>query len=226
MARRAKQDAEKTRTRILASALALFAKKGYEHTTFTDVAARLKMTKGAVYWHFETKQALLLALLDEMLAKFRRQTERLLPPGETSFEGLAFPVVADMMVRNAVQIVSDAKGTAFFLLVHEQVQWADVSMADVRSELMRNKRFGPWAAFKTAVENEMRAGRVREDVDPVQVASVCVAIFDGIVHARIARLLQCDMEDTLRKSYAAVWRSMAVAPGASPAGQSPGGASD
>lgn len=226
MARRAKQDAEKTRTRILASALALFARKGYEHTTFTDVAARLKMTKGAVYWHFETKQALLLALLDEMLAKFRRQTERLLPPGETSFEGLAFPVVADMMVRNAVQIVSDAKGTAFFLLVHEQVQWADVSMADVRSELMRNKRFGPWAAFKTAVENEMRAGRVREDVDPVQVASVCVAIFDGIVHARIARLLQCDMEDTLRKSYAAVWRSMAVAPGASPAGQSPGGASD
>ncbi|MBQ8112248.1 MAG: TetR family transcriptional regulator [Kiritimatiellae bacterium] len=226
MARRAKQDAEKTRTRILASALALFARKGYEHTTFTDVAARLKMTKGAVYWHFETKQALLLALLDEMLAKFRRQTERLLPPGETSFEGLAFPVVADMMVRNAVQIVSDAKGTAFFLLVHEQVQWADVSMADVRSELMRNKRFGPWAAFKTAVENEMRAGRVREDVDPVQVASVCVAIFDGIVHARIARLLQCDMEDTLRKSYAAVWRSIAVAPGASPAGQSPGGASD
>lgn len=226
MARRAKQDAEKTRTRILASALALFAKKGYEHTTFTDVAARLKMTKGAVYWHFETKQALLLALLDEMLAKFRRQTERLLPPGETSFEGLAFPVVADMMVRNAVQIVSDAKGTAFFLLVHEQVQWADVSMADVRSELMRNKRFGPWAAFKTAVENEMRAGRVREDVDPVQVASVCVAIFDGIVHARIARLLQCDMEDTLRKSYAAVWRSMAVAPGASPAGSGPGGASD
>ena len=226
MARRAKQDAEKTRTRILASALALFAKKGYEHTTFTDIAARLKMTKGAVYWHFESKQALLLALVDEMLAKFHRQISELLPPGETSFEGLSFPVVADMMVRNALQIVSDAKGTAFFLLVHEQVQWADVSMADVRSELMRNKRFGPWAAFKTAVENEMRAGRVREDVDPVQVASVCVAIFDGIVHARIARLLQCDMEDTLRKSYSAVWKSIAVAPGASPAGPSPGGASD
>ena len=99
-------------------------------------------------------------------------------------------------------------------------------MGEVRADLLRNQRFGPWAAFKTAVENEMRAGRVREDVDPVQVASVCVAIFDGIVHARIARLLQCDMEDTLRKSYAAVWRSMAVAPGASPAGQSPGGASD
>jgi TetR/AcrR family acrAB operon transcriptional repressor len=226
MARRAKQDAEKTRTRILASALALFARKGYEHTTFTDVAARLKMTKGAVYWHFESKQALLLALVDEMLAKFHRQISELLPPGETSFEGLSFPVVADMMVRNALRILEDPKGTAFFLLIHEQIKWADASMTDVRNDLMRNPRFGPWAAFKTAVANDVRAGRVRPDVDPVQVASVCMAIWDGLVHSRIANLLQCDFKDTLSKSYSAVWRSMAVAPGASPAGPGPGGASD
>ena len=73
MARRAKQDAERTRAQILASALSLFAEKGYEHTTFTDIAARLKMTKGAVYWHFESKQNLLIALVDEMLEKFKAQ---------------------------------------------------------------------------------------------------------------------------------------------------------
>ena len=129
MARRTKEEAERTRTRIMASALALFAKKGYDRTTFNDIAARLNLTKGAVYWHFESKEALLMALLDEMLAKFRRQIAALLPPGETSFEGLSFPVVADMMVRNAVQIIGDAKGTAFFLLIHEQVKWADASMA-------------------------------------------------------------------------------------------------
>ncbi len=208
MPRRAKEEAEKTRTRILASALSLFAKKGYVHTTFTDIAARLKMTKGAVYWHFKTKPELLMALLDEMLAKFRRQITELLPSGETSFDGLSFPVVADMMVRNAEQIVEDPKGTAFFLLVHEQVQWADASMEEVRADLLRNQRFGPYAAFRMAVENDVREGRVRADVDPVQVASVCIAIWDGLVHTRIARFLQCDLEDTLRKSYAAVWESI------------------
>lgn len=213
MPRKAQRDAERTRARILASALALFAKKGYVHTTFTDIAARLKMTKGAVYWHFETKQALLVALLDEMLAKFRRQIMELLPAGETTFEKLSFPVVADMMERNAEQIIGDPKGTAFFLLVHEQVQWADASMESVREDLMRNERFGPWAAFRTAVANDAREGRVRPGVDPVQVASVCVAIFDGLVHARIAHLLQCDMADTLRKAFAAVWESIR-APGA------------
>ena len=210
MPRKAQRDAERTRARILASALALFAKKGYVHTTFTDIAARLKMTKGAVYWHFESKQALLMALIDEMLEKFRRQIVKLLPAGETSFGGLSFPVVADMMVRNAAQIIGDPKGTAFFLLIHEQIQWAEASMAEVRADLLRNQRFGPWAAFRTAVENDVREGRARADADPVQVASVCISIWDGLVHTRIAHFLQCDLEDTLRKSYEAVWQSISA----------------
>ena len=210
MARRTKEEAEKTRKRIMASALSLFAKRGYDRTTFNDIAARLGLTKGAVYWHFESKQTLLLALLDEMLEKFRRQITALLPPGETSFEGLSFPVVADMLVRNAAQIVKDPKGTAFFLLVHEQVKWADASMAKVREDLLRNQRFGPWAAVRTAVENDVKAGRARRDIDPVQVASVCTAMWDGLVHMRIVHMLRCDLEATLRKSYDAVWEAMKV----------------
>ena len=193
----------------MASALSLFAKKGYDRTTFNDIAARLKLTKGAVYWHFESKQALLTALLDEMLEKFRRQIMELLPEG-SSFDGLTFPVVADMMVRNAAQIIGDTKGTAFFLLVHEQVKWADASMAKVREDILRNPRFGPWEAFRKAVENDVRAGRAKKDADAVQVASVCLAMWDGLVHARIAKVLLCDLEETLRKSYAAVWEAMRV----------------
>ena len=207
MARRTKEEAEKTRARIMASALALFAKKGYDRTTFNDIAARLKLTKGAVYWHFESKQALFMALLDEMLEKFRRQIMELLPEG-SSFDGLSFPVVADMMVRNAAQIICDTKGTAFFLLVHEQMKWTDASMAKVRDDLLRNTRFGPWEAFRKAVENDVRAGRAKKDADPVQVATVCLAIWDGLVHARIAKVLLCDLEDTLKNSYDAVWKSI------------------
>ena len=207
MARRTKEDALKTRRRILASALSLFVKKGYDRTTFTDIAARLGMTKGAVYWHFDSKEKLLVTLLDDMLKKFRRQITALLPSGG-DFESLTFQTVADMMVRNAAQVVGDANGTAFFLLVHEQIKWSDASMSSVREDLVRNPRFGPWAAFRKAVENDIRARRARKDADPVQVATVCMSIWDGLVHARIAKVLLCDMEDTLRKSYAAVWRSI------------------
>ena len=209
MARRTKEDALKTRRRILASALSLFVKNGYDRTTFHDIAARLGMTKGAVYWHFDSKEKLLVTLLDEMLKKFRRQITALLPSGG-DFASLTFHTVADMMVRNAAQVVGDANGTAFFLLVHEQVKWSDASMSSVRDDLMRNPRFGPWAAFRKAVENDVRAGRAHSDTDPVQVATVCMSMWDGLVHARIAKVLMCDLEDTLRKSYAAVQKAISA----------------
>jgi AcrR family transcriptional regulator len=209
MAKRTKADAEKTRTRILASALSLFVKRGYERTTFTDIASRLKMTKGAVYWHFESKEKLLLALVDEMVAKFRRQICDMLPEdGDDGLESLTFADVVDTMVRNATLLIGDAKGTAFFLLVHEQIRWSDASMDKVREELLVNKRFGPWAAFKKAVENDIRDGRARSGVDAVKVASVAVAIWDGLVHSRIAGILQCDLEETLREAFDAVRRSI------------------
>ncbi|MCQ2389653.1 MAG: TetR family transcriptional regulator [Kiritimatiellae bacterium] len=203
MARKTQKDAEKTRTKILASALSLFAKKGYEHTTFADVAARLDMTKGAVYWHFESKEALLMALVDEMLEKFQRQIGDMMPQSD-----LSFPAVADMMVKHAIRLLEDAKGTAFFLLMHEQVQWASDSMAKVREDLLTNERFGPWHAFHAAVANDVAAGRARADVSAERVAHTCVAIWDGLVHARIAKFMTCDLKETMEHAFAGVWNAI------------------
>ena len=200
MARRRKEDAEKTRRRILASALSLFVQKGYERTTFNDIAARLKMTKGAVYWHFESKERLLVELVEEALVKFRRQLEELMPHGE-----LTFPKVADMMVRNAMHMVDDPKSAAFFRLMKCQIKWSDDSMAKVREDLLANENRGPMSAFRNAVAADIAAGRARADVDADEVAVVSIAIWDGLVQARIDHFLGRDLEQTLRHAYEAIW---------------------
>lgn len=64
MARRTKEEAEATRESILSAALDLFSEKGFSRTTCSDIAKRIGMTRGAVYWHFENKEALLAALID------------------------------------------------------------------------------------------------------------------------------------------------------------------
>ena len=138
MSRKTKEEELKTRSRILASALSLFVRRGYERTTFADIAARLKMTKGAVYWHFETKGALLVALVAEMQAKFHRRLDALIPG-----RGLTFLAVAETMVDHAAQIVQDSKASAFFLLMQTQVRWGADSMAKVREQLLLNGTNGP-----------------------------------------------------------------------------------
>ena len=205
MARRRKEDAQKTRTRILASALSLFAKKGYEYTTFTDIAARLKMTKGAVYWHFESKEVLLMELVRLAFEKFHRQIDELMPHGE-----LTFPAVADMMVQTALKVVQDPQGTAFFKLMKCQIKWSDASMAKVREDLLSNATHGPLQAFKDAVRSDIAAGRVRDSVDAEEVAVVAIALWDGLVQARIDRFLLRDLEQTLRHSYEAIWTRIRI----------------
>jgi len=202
MARRSKVDAEKTRARILASALTLFSNKGYEHTTFTDIAARLKMTKGAVYWHFASKEALLVALVDLALEKFGQQISAAMPTGE-----LTFPAVAGMMVENAVSVAKDPRSAAFFRLMKCQIRWSDASMASVREDLLSNKTFGPKTAFRHAIRNDVKAGRARA-VDVEEVSTVALALWDGLVQAKIDGFLVCDLKKTLSHSYDALWKSI------------------
>jgi AcrR family transcriptional regulator len=57
-----------TRDQIRAVALELFAEQGYEKTSLREIAARLGVTKAAVYYHYRTKEEILSSLLDEHLA--------------------------------------------------------------------------------------------------------------------------------------------------------------
>jgi AcrR family transcriptional regulator len=51
-----------TRERILDIALALFNENGYDKTSLREIAERLGTTKAALYYHFERKEDILLAL--------------------------------------------------------------------------------------------------------------------------------------------------------------------
>jgi len=54
-----------TRRRLLDGAARVFGARGYERATLDDVAREVGMTKGAVYWHFDSKQAVFGALLEQ-----------------------------------------------------------------------------------------------------------------------------------------------------------------
>ena len=62
-----------TRQRILAVAQELFIDQGYDGTSLREIADRLGFTKAALYYHFRSKDEILVALLEpgnELLAEF------------------------------------------------------------------------------------------------------------------------------------------------------------
>lgn len=61
--RRTKEDAEKTRLKVIEAALELFSKHGYSHTTLAMIASAAGFSRGPIYWHFKNKDELYEAVL-------------------------------------------------------------------------------------------------------------------------------------------------------------------
>ncbi|MGJ9457795.1 TetR/AcrR family transcriptional regulator [Oceanobacillus sp. CF4.6] len=82
MSLRDKKTAKK-KEEILQSAISVIYEKGYHNTTIEDIAAKLLMTKGSVYYYFKDKQDLLYEsykmLLENSIDRFNKIMERELP---------------------------------------------------------------------------------------------------------------------------------------------------
>jgi AcrR family transcriptional regulator len=55
----------RTRSSLIDAAATVFARRGYHGASLEEVAAEAGLSKGAVYYNFESKEALFLALLDQ-----------------------------------------------------------------------------------------------------------------------------------------------------------------
>jgi AcrR family transcriptional regulator len=68
---------EETRSRIIAAAMDAFVADGIGATTIESICSRAGLTRGAFYSNFESKDGLVLAVLDEHLAAQLAEMERL-----------------------------------------------------------------------------------------------------------------------------------------------------
>jgi len=77
------QRSEATKARILAAAAVAFAEQGYDATGVAEICERAGVSKGAFYYHFQTKQALFLTLVDVWLQELNRALEQPEPDNGT-----------------------------------------------------------------------------------------------------------------------------------------------
>lgn len=60
-----KTKSEETRARILAAAMELFRRQGFDATTMREIAAEAGVATGAAYYYFDSKDAIVLAFYDQ-----------------------------------------------------------------------------------------------------------------------------------------------------------------
>jgi AcrR family transcriptional regulator len=76
--RPARAEGRDGREELLEAALQVFAERGYRDSSVDEIAERAGYSKGALYWHFASKDELFFALLEERIDRPWRETIELL----------------------------------------------------------------------------------------------------------------------------------------------------
>lgn len=166
--------AKDTKERILAAALDRFSQSGYAGTNIRELAESLGLVKSAMYRHFERKEDIWNALLDEMIAYYAARfgsTEHL-PPVPDSLEGLVALTMGlvDFTVHDE-RVVKTRK-----LLTIEQFR-------DDRARDLATKHFftGLRDMFTPLFAGMMDKGLLRRD-DPAMLAFAYTAPISALIH--------------------------------------------
>ncbi|MFI0982547.1 ScbR family autoregulator-binding transcription factor [Streptomyces sp. NPDC021093] len=164
-----KQDrAARTKSLVLTAAAELFAARGFRHTSVKDVADRVEMTKGAVYFHYPTKEALALAVVEHLYAKWPTLLEetraRKLSPLDTA---------AEMLDRAALAFRDDVVVQAGARLQLERPH--------IDAELP--PPYVDWTELLTGLLSAaLDEGQIKAGTDPAAAARALVAGFFGMQH--------------------------------------------
>ena len=163
-----------TKIRILDEALIMFAENGYKGTNLRDLAARLGLSKSALYKHYASKEDIWKALLDRMETYYAERfgSEKHLPDMPKSCEEL-FTITMGMIdfTVNDSRIILTRK-----LLLTEQFH-------DERVCRLATKHFlGGTEKIFTAIFEKMMAGGLLKNEDPEMLAFVYTAPITSLIH--------------------------------------------
>lgn len=119
--RRTKEQAEQTRSAILAAAEELFLKKGVAHSTLEQIAGAAGVTRGAVYWHFENKAH----LFHEMLSQVRLPPEQLAERLSGCDAGDPLLSLRDLCVEAIANLARDPQKRRIFTILLHRCEFTD-----------------------------------------------------------------------------------------------------
>ncbi len=154
-----------TRQRLIAAASRQFAHRSYSVVSLDDILAEAELTKGAMYFHFPSKQALATAIIDDLIEMSRAAITELLARNMSGLETLI-----DLVYLLAVQDTQ-----------HE-VARAGVRLLETldSTTTLPTTVWQSWIEFATTlIQKAITEGDVADQHNPEDIAKTLVALCLG-----------------------------------------------
>lgn len=184
------------RERILASAAALFARKGVAATTVREIAEDVGMLSGSLYHHFESKEAMVDEIITSYLEDLRTRYKAVLARDTDPRDRLHDLVVASLEVveahphateiyQNDVNYLAQFERFSYLKSAGKEVQstWLEVIEAGIAQGVFRadaDPRI-TYRLMRDAVWLSVRWFKPTREYPLARLAETCTALFlDGL----------------------------------------------
>jgi TetR/AcrR family transcriptional regulator, transcriptional repressor for nem operon len=173
------RDAERTRERLLQAASREIYRSGFQSASLDTILAVAGVTKGALYYHFDGKEALGHAVIEEIIAPdVRSKWVRPLQSGKDPIDALIGAV------RRIPARPADVRGGCQLNNLAQEMSPLDAGF--------RKRLAIIFAGWRDAVASVLREGQsrgsVRRDVEPDDAAGLLIAMVEG--YASLAKNAQ------------------------------------
>ena len=166
------RDPERTRERLLRAAFREVYRSGYQSASLDTILAEAEVTKGALYHHFGSKEALGHAVVEEIIgpdlrAKWLHPLQRGNDPINTLIGIVQSESVRPEDVRGGCPLNNLAQ---------------EMSPLDEGFRKRLERVFQAWhQGIQAALREGQTQGRVRRDVKPAEAAGFLIATLEGYV---------------------------------------------
>ena len=172
----ARAEGRDTRSELLDSALAVFAERGYRDASVDEVAERAGYSKGALYWHFSSKDDLFYALLED----------RILKPWEESIRMLETASPDEDMAPEASRLFGELLRGERDLLLIQYEYWAQA----VRDPKLRRRYANRRKKLRIALGRAIAARLEHLGAPPLEagaeeMATIFIAVALGLAQERL-----------------------------------------
>jgi AcrR family transcriptional regulator len=152
---------------VLAAAIDLFNRKGYDATSIGDIAESLGVTKSAVYHHVASKEQLLAEALDEALVELEAAVAHAVAADGSAYERLRG------VVRRSVEVLVEHQPAVTLLLrVHGN--------SETERDALRRRRAVD-TQLAALVRRATDEGALRADLDPDLVSRLLFGMVNSLV---------------------------------------------
>lgn len=173
MARKTKEEALRTKQKLLDSALEVMSERSYSSISMTEIAERIGYSKGAIYWHFRNKNDILVSLVNTTCLMTEDELTKLMIE-QHNLEGLR----AYLKRKISIPKINDKFKMLQKLMQHRQ-EWPEDVRKKVTDILVKriDKERG---AIEKILRQRQLDGKIKQDIDTKDVSVLISAIFHGI----------------------------------------------